>query len=120
MPSTATFSKSTSKLTVASLEKNQSLAWKSRHGARLTVHRGMVWVTASNCLDDHFVEAGQCLVLPAHSRAVVSGETASAVSIERMRQDFVALASFRRLLQVLLLIRWRRALANPDAAAAQA
>ena len=67
--------------TSTSLEKDQLLVWQAARGATLDVLRGRVWVTASNQLDDHFVDAGQRLALPARSRVVISGECDAAISI---------------------------------------
>lgn len=65
-----------------SLAKDQLLVWQGPRGATLDVLRGRVWVTASNQLDDHFVDAGQRLALPGRSRVVISGECDAAISIQ--------------------------------------
>lgn len=91
--------------TSTSLEKNQVIVWQGRRGATLDVLRGRVWVTASNRLDDHFVDAGQRLALPARSRVVISGECAAAVSIQAVRRDLPSLASLLWLLRALIVTR---------------
>jgi hypothetical protein len=63
------------------LAKDQMLVWQGGRGHRLEVLQGRVWVTASNCLDDHFLDAGARLTLPAHTRVVVSGESLALVHI---------------------------------------
>lgn len=63
------------------LAKDQMLVWHGGRGHRLEVLQGRVWVTASNCLDDHFLDAGARLPLPAHTRVVVSGESLALVRI---------------------------------------
>lgn len=63
------------------LGKDQLFVWQARRGATLEVHRGRVWVTASNQLDDHFIDAGERLALPGRSRVVISGECEAAISI---------------------------------------
>lgn len=68
--------------TSTSLGKDQILVWQSRRGASLNVLRGRVWVTASNQLDDHFVDAGQRLAMPGRSRVVISGECDATISIQ--------------------------------------
>lgn len=68
--------------TSTSLRKDQHLVWQASRGATLDVLRGRVWVTASNQLDDHFLDAGQRLALPARSRVVISGEGAAAIAIQ--------------------------------------
>lgn len=67
--------------TSTNLGKDQLLVWQGPRGATLDVLRGRVWVTASNRLDDHFVDAGQRLALPGRSRVVISGECEAAISI---------------------------------------
>ena len=68
--------------TSTSLGKDQILVWQGPRGATLDVLRGRVWVTASNRLDDDFVDAGQRLALPARSRVVISGECEAAIYIQ--------------------------------------
>ena len=64
------------------LGKDQLLVWQGRRGATLHVLRGRVWVTASNRLDDHFIDAGQRLALPGRSRVVISAECEAAFSMQ--------------------------------------
>jgi hypothetical protein len=63
------------------LAKDQMLVWQGGRGHILEVLHGRVWLTASNCLDDHFLGAGARLTLPAHTRVVVSGESPALVRI---------------------------------------
>lgn len=63
------------------LAKDQMLVWQGGRGHRLEVLQGRVWVTASNYLDDHFLDAGARLPLPAHTRVVISGESLALVRI---------------------------------------
>lgn len=72
---------SSSASTSISLEKDQLLVWQSPRNSTLEVLRGRVWVTASNQLDDLFVDAGQRLTLPWRSRVVISGECEAEISI---------------------------------------
>ena len=57
-------------------------AWRSRRPARLHVHHGRVWVTASHQLDDHFVDAGMSLLLPANARVLIGAERDASLQIE--------------------------------------
>lgn len=56
--------------------------WHSRRPAVLRVLQGRVWVTASDRLDDHFVDAGATVVLPAHARVLIGAETAARFAID--------------------------------------
>jgi hypothetical protein len=56
--------------------------WHSRQPAVLHVLHGRVWVTASDRLDDHFVDAGASLVLPAHAQVLIGAETAARFAID--------------------------------------
>lgn len=67
--------------TVIALHKDQLFAWQARRRTTLTVLQGRVWVTASDCLDDHFLDAGACLQLPARSCVLISGECSARVRI---------------------------------------
>lgn len=93
--------------TSTSLEKNQIIVWQGRRGAALDVLRGRVWVTASNRLDDHFLDAGQQLALPARSRVVISGECAATISIRVAPRHLPSLLRLplARLLRQLLVTR---------------
>lgn len=93
--------------TSTSLEKNQIIVWQGRRGAALDVLSGRVWVTASNRLDDHFLDAGQRLALPARSRVVISGECRAAISIRVAPRQLPSLprVPLARLLQQLLVTR---------------
>lgn len=68
--------------TSTSLGKDHILVWQGPRAAELGVLRGRVWVTASNRLDDHFVDAGQRLELPARSRVVISAECVAEITIQ--------------------------------------
>lgn len=87
--------------TSTNLGKDQLLVWQGPRGATLDVLRGRVWVTASNQLDDHFVDAGQRLALPARSRVVISGECDAAISIQvsQSHLSWLALRALGRLLR---------------------
>lgn len=45
------------------LARGAVLSLRGVQRLRLTVHTGRVWVTHSGCLDDHFVAAGDALLL---------------------------------------------------------
>lgn len=56
------------------LQAGEHRVWRSHRPARLQVQRGRVWVTASDHPDDHFVDAGMSLLLPAHADVLISAE----------------------------------------------
>lgn len=66
----------------ANLQAGAHRAWRSQRPARLYVQQGRVWVTASDRLDDHFVDAGMSLVLPAHADVLIGAERDSRVRMD--------------------------------------
>jgi hypothetical protein len=67
---------------VQTLHAGEHRAWRSRRPVRLHVQRGRVWVTSSNSLDDHFVDAGMSLVLPADADVLVGAESDTRVRLD--------------------------------------
>jgi quercetin dioxygenase-like cupin family protein len=63
----------------------QHHAWHSWRRAMLRVRSGRVWVTAGGRLEDHFLDAGDGLELPAHVHVLIGAETAARVEIEQSR-----------------------------------
>lgn len=48
------------------LARGAVLSLRGVQHLRLTVHTGRMWVTHSGCLEDHFVAAGEALLLDGH------------------------------------------------------
>lgn len=80
-PLAAPMAMSQASSTVIALHKDQLFVWQARRRTTLTVLQGRVWITLSNCLEDHFLDGGACLQLPAQSRVLISGESTARVRI---------------------------------------
>lgn len=64
------------------LQAGEHRAWRSRRPVRLQVQHGRVWVTASDSPDDHFVDAGMSLLLPAHADVLIGAESDTRVQLD--------------------------------------
>jgi hypothetical protein len=68
---------------VLQLQNGELLRWRQRRAVWLSVVRGRVWVTRALDPDDHFLDAGQSMHLPAGARAIVSAEGAAQVAMSQ-------------------------------------
>lgn len=64
------------------LHAGEHRVWRSRRPALLRVQRGRVWVTTSDRLDDHFLDAGMSLALPAHANVLIGAECDARVRLD--------------------------------------
>jgi hypothetical protein len=87
------------------LQAGEHRAWRSRRPVRLRVQRGRVWVTASDSPDDHFLDAGMSLHLPAHAKVLLGAERHASVRLDLEPAVGGPTAWWRRLVQRLPVVR---------------
>lgn len=87
------------------LHAGEHRAWRSHRPARLQVQCGRVWVTASDSPDDHFVDAGMSLHLPAHAHVLLGAERHASVRLDLGPAVGGPTAWWRRLVQRLPVVR---------------
>lgn len=56
------------------LQPGRLIRWRRAAGTRLCVSSGRVWVTQAHDPDDHFLEAGQSMLLRPHARVLIGAE----------------------------------------------
>jgi hypothetical protein len=56
------------------IQSGQHRRWRSARPATLRVLQGRLWVTVAERPDDHFVDAGMSLDLPAHADVLIGAE----------------------------------------------
>jgi len=57
-------------------------------GVRLSVARGRVWVTRAGDPDDHFLDSGQAMQVPAGARALVGAEGPAQLALAAQREGW--------------------------------
>jgi hypothetical protein len=72
------------------IQGGQHRRWHSARPATLRVLQGRLWVTVAERPDDHFVDAGMSLELPAHADVLIGAERDASLRLETAPRATVA------------------------------
>ncbi|MBX3606070.1 MAG: DUF2917 domain-containing protein [Piscinibacter sp.] len=69
------------------LPTGRLMRWRQREAVRLRVDAGRVWITQARDPDDHFLGAGETMLLAPHAQVLIGAEAPAQIVFECAAAD---------------------------------